>query len=54
MVSTWMGDPLLNLVEMSVFTNTFQILPDIRSGTVMNFTRPNKILQDRKNPEQVE
>ena len=32
----------------SVFTNTFQTLPDIRSGAVMNFTRPNKILQDRK------
>ena len=37
-----------------VFTNTFQTLPDIRSGAVMNFTRPNKILQDRKKPEQVE
>ena len=32
----------------TVFTNTFQTLPDIRSGAVMNFTRPNKILQDRK------
>ena len=32
----------------SVFTNTFQTLPDIRSGVVMNFTRPNNILQDRK------
>ena len=31
-----------------VFTNTFQTLPDIRSGTVMNFIRPNNILQDRK------
>ena len=30
-----------------VFTNTFQTLPDIRSGAVMNITRPNKILQDR-------
>ena len=37
-----------------VFTNTFQTLPDIRSGAVMNFTRPNKILQDQKKPEQVE
>ena len=35
--------------QLAVFTNTFQILPDIRSGTVMNFTRPNKILQDQKN-----
>ena len=26
----------------SVFMNTFQTLPDIRSGAVMNFTRPNK------------
>ena len=38
----------------SVFTNTFQTLPDIRSGAVMNFTRPNKILQDRKKLQQVE
>ena len=34
--------------KSTVFTNTFQTLPDIRSGAVMNFTRPNKILQDRK------
>ena len=33
-----------------MFTNTFQTLPDIRSGAVMNFTRPNEILQDRKKP----
>ena len=39
---------------MSVFTNTFQTLPDIRSGAVMNFTRPNNILQDRKKTEQFE
>ena len=32
----------------AVFTNTSQTLPDIRSGAVLNFTRPNKILQDRK------
>ena len=32
----------------AVFTNTSQTLPDIRSGAVFNFTRPNKILQDRK------
>ena len=38
----------------AVFTNTFQTLPDIWSGAVMNFTRPNKILQDRKKPELVE
>ena len=33
-----------------MFTNTSQTLPipDIRSGAVLNFTRPNKILQDRK------
>ena len=35
-----------------VFTNTSQTLPDIRSGAVLNFTRPNKILQDRKKIEQ--
>ena len=34
--------------HISVFTNTFQTLPDIRSGAVMNFTRPNNILQDQK------
>ena len=32
-----------------MFTNTSQTLPDIRSGAVLNFTRPNKILQERKN-----
>ena len=35
-------------LNLAVFTNTCQTLPDIRSGAVMNFTRPNKILQDRK------
>ena len=37
-----------NVILNTVFTNTFQTLPDIRSGAVMNFTRPNKILQDEK------
>ena len=40
------------LTRISVFTNTSQTLPDIRSGAVLNFTRPNKILQDRKKIEQ--
>ena len=31
---------------LTVFTNTSQTLPDIRSGAVLNFTRPDKILQD--------
>ena len=31
-----------------MFTNTSQTLPDIQSGAFLNFTRPNKILQDRK------
>ena len=35
-------------VLRAVFTNTSQTLPDIRSGAVLNFTRPNKILQDRR------
>ena len=34
--------------RVTVFTNTYQTLPDIRSGAVLNFTRPNKILHDRK------
>ena len=33
---------------LTVFTNTSQTLPDIRSGAVLNFTRPNKILQGQK------
>ena len=31
---------------LTVFTHTSQTLPDIRSGAVLNFTRPDKILQD--------
>ena len=35
-------------VVKTLLTNTFQTLPDIRSGAVKNFTRPNNILQDQK------
>ena len=48
------GNILSKQGTISVFTNTFQTLPEIRSGAVINFTRPNKILQDIKKPEQVE
>ena len=45
---------LQQFMHYSVFTNTFQTLPEFRSGAVMNFTRPNNILLDLKKPNKLE